>query len=59
MKKIIVMIVFVLFFNPIQSFCKVIDAWNMTREVVAQNVCGRVQIKLPGREDMAVLALRQ
>ncbi|GFH97230.1 hypothetical protein IMSAGC003_03800 [Lachnospiraceae bacterium] len=38
---------------------EVIDAWNMTREVVAQNVCGRVQIKLPGREDMAVLALRQ
>lgn len=38
---------------------EVIDAWNMTREVVAENVCGKVQVKLPGREDMAVLALRQ
>lgn len=38
---------------------EVIDAWNMTREVVAENACGKVQVKLPGREDMAVLAVRQ
>lgn len=37
---------------------EVIDAWNMTRETVAENVCGKVQVKLPGREDMAVLAMR-
>ena len=38
---------------------EVIDTWNMTRTVAAENVCGKVQVKLPGREDMAVLALKQ
>ncbi len=38
---------------------EVIDTWNMTRTVAAKNVCGKVRVNLPGREDMAVLALRQ
>lgn len=36
---------------------EVIDTWEMTRQVVTENACGRVQIDLPGKEDMAVLAV--
>ena len=35
----------------------VIDTWNMKRELVADEVSGSVEIELPGREDMAVLAM--
>ncbi len=37
---------------------EIIDAWNMTREVFAENVSGKTMVKLPGRESMAVLAVR-
>ncbi len=33
------------------------DVWNMTCEVIAEHVCGRTQIHLPAKEDMAVVAL--
>lgn len=32
------------------------DVWNMTREVIAEHACGRTQIQLPAKEDMAVVA---
>jgi len=35
---------------------EVIDVWNMTRETVLQNVSGHVNLRLPGREGIAVLA---
>ena len=37
---------------------EIIDAWNMTREVFAEKVSGKTLVKLPGRESMAVLAVR-
>ncbi|MDE7312768.1 MAG: DUF4038 domain-containing protein [Eubacterium sp.] len=37
---------------------EVIDTWNMTRETVYERKNGRITITLPGREDMAVLAVR-
>lgn len=37
----------------------VIDTWNMTRETVARNVEKEYTVKLPGREDMAVLILEE
>ncbi|MBR0463502.1 MAG: DUF5060 domain-containing protein [Clostridia bacterium] len=37
---------------------ELIDAWNMTREVVAEGVSGNVTLKMPGREGMALLARR-
>lgn len=37
---------------------EVIDPWEMTRKVVKENVNGTVQVELPGKEDMAVLAVR-
>ena len=36
----------------------VLDTWNMTRETLQTGVSGRVVLTLPGREDMAVLAVR-
>ncbi|WP_051204924.1 DUF5605 domain-containing protein [Butyrivibrio sp. VCD2006] len=35
---------------------EVIDTWNMTREVIAKNVSGKVTIDLPGHPYMAVIA---
>lgn len=37
---------------------EVIDTWEMTRKVVAENVNGAVTIDLPGKEGMAVIASR-
>ena len=37
---------------------EVLDTWNMTRETLQTGVSGRVVLTLPGREDMAVLAVR-
>ena len=37
---------------------ELIDTWEMTREVIAQNVHGAVTISLPGKEGMAVIARR-
>lgn len=38
---------------------QVIDTWNMTIETVATGVSGSYVVKLPGRENMAVLALAE
>ena len=35
---------------------EVIDIWEMTRNTALSGVCGRVQIPLPGREGIALLA---
>lgn len=35
---------------------EVIDAWNMTREIVLESASGHVEVKLPGREAIALLA---
>ena len=37
---------------------EVIDTWGMTRKVVMENVNGTVKVELPGKEDMAILAVR-
>lgn len=37
---------------------EVIDTWEMTRKVAAEKVCGSVEVALPGKEDMAILALK-
>ena len=37
---------------------EVIDAWEMTRETAAENVSGEVEVKLPGRVGIAILATR-
>lgn len=36
---------------------EVIDVWEMTRERVLESVSGEVEVSLPGKEGMAVLAL--
>ena len=38
---------------------EVIDTWNMTRETVRTGACGTVEIPMPGREYMAVLAVAE
>lgn len=38
---------------------ELIDTWNMTRETLKEHVNGKVTIALPGREDMAVLAVAE
>ena len=38
---------------------RVLDTWNMTDETVAEGVSGRYTVKLPGRENMAVLAVAE
>ena len=35
-----------------------IDTWAMTRNVIAEDVSGKTEISLPGREGLAVLAVR-
>lgn len=37
---------------------EVIDVWNMTKEVVMEEVSGKITVKLPGKEGMAILATR-
>lgn len=36
---------------------EIIDIWEMTREIVAENKNGKVEVHLPGKEGIAVLAL--
>ena len=38
---------------------EVIDVWNMTRETVLTKAGGDIEIRLPGREGMAVLAIEE
>ena len=38
---------------------EVIDAWNMTREVVMEGVSGDVAVPLPSKECMAILATKE
>lgn len=38
---------------------EVIDAWNMTRETILTGISGAFEVKLPGREFMAVLCTRE
>lgn len=38
---------------------EVIDVWNMTRETVLTQCSGNIEVKLPGREGMAVLAVEE
>ena len=38
---------------------QIIDTWNMTVETVASGISGRYIVTLPGRENMAVLALAE
>lgn len=38
---------------------EVIDVWNMTRETVLEGAGGDIEVKLPGREGMAVLAVEE
>lgn len=38
---------------------ELIDTWNMTKEVIGEHVSGRTEIELPGREDMAILAIAE
>ncbi|MBQ4086605.1 MAG: DUF4038 domain-containing protein [Clostridia bacterium] len=38
---------------------RLIDTWNMTQQTLAQGVSGTYTVALPGRENMAVLALAE
>lgn len=37
---------------------EIIDVWNMTREILIQEASGTTELKLPGKEGIAVLATR-
>lgn len=37
---------------------ELIDVWNMTREVIAENICGETKLILPGRDNLALLITR-
>ena len=37
---------------------ELIDTWNMTRTVLLENASGKTELSLPGKEGMAVLALK-
>jgi len=37
---------------------ELIDVWNMTREVIAQNIRGETKLTLPGRDNQALLITR-
>ena len=37
---------------------ELIDVWNMTREVIAENISGETRLKLPGRDNLALLITR-
>lgn len=38
---------------------EIIDTWNMTRKVIKEHVNGKVTVSLPGKEDMAILAVAE
>lgn len=38
---------------------EVIDVWKMTREKVLENVNGDIEVKLPGKEGIALLAIKK
>lgn len=38
---------------------ELIDVWEMTREVIAEHVSGKVDITLPAKENIAVLAVAE
>ncbi|MBR4459362.1 MAG: DUF5060 domain-containing protein [Clostridia bacterium] len=38
---------------------ELIDPWNMTREVIAEGIRGETRLKLPGRDNLALLITRQ
>ena len=37
---------------------ELIDVWNMTRETVAEGISGETRLKLPGRDNLALLVTR-
>ena len=37
---------------------ELIDVWNMTREVIAENISGETRLKLPGRDNLVLLITR-
>ena len=37
---------------------ELIDVWNMTRETIAENICGETKLTLPGRDNLALLITR-
>ena len=37
---------------------ELIDVWNMTREVIAENISGETRLQLPGRDNLALLITR-
>ena len=37
---------------------ELIDVWNMTREVIAENISGETKLILPGRDNLALLITR-
>ena len=37
---------------------ELIDVWNMTREVIAENISGETKLTLPGRDNLALLVTR-
>lgn len=37
---------------------ELIDVWNMTKSVLKENACGTTKLRLPGKEGLAVLAMR-
>ena len=37
---------------------ELIDVWNMTREVIAENISGETKLLLPGRDNLALLITR-
>lgn len=38
---------------------EIIDVWNMTRSVAEVKASGRVKLRLPGKEGVAVLATEE
>ncbi len=37
---------------------ELIDVWNMTRQIIAENISGKTKLTLPGREHLALLISR-
>ena len=38
---------------------EILDVWNMTRKVQMTGVCGKVRVEMPGKEGIAMLALKE
>ena len=38
---------------------ELIDVWNMTRETIAEHLSGETTLKLPGRDNLALLMIRE